>query len=413
MECKQASPSQGLLRTTFDPASIAAEYSDVADAISVITDEPFFKGRLEYLTLVRKATRLPILCKDFIVDPYQVYEARRYGADAVLLMLSVLDDQTLNECLEVTRRLSMDALVEVRDHDELERALNHRVPSIGINNRNLRTLDVNLEVTEQLARKVPDDVVVVSESGIGNHQDVLRLRPLVDGFLVGSSLMKSPVIGQAARELVYGRVKTCGLTAPGDAQAAWQAGATWGGLIFAKESPRSVDREQAQKIRNAASLQWVGVFVDEANEQVASMAHELNLNAVQLHGDENVEMLQKLRQILPPGCAIWKSCRVQDSIPTREEIGADRLLLDTYERGRRGGTGKRFNWDVLRSYPQRGEVILAGGLNPSNAAVADALGVWALDVNSGVETSPGKKDLTLLKNFFAALRGYRRGGKGK
>ncbi len=291
---------------------------------------------------------------------------------------------------------------------ELERALKHRVPLLGINNRNLKTLEVNLEVTEQLARKVPKDVVVISESGINNHQDVLRLRPLVDGFLVGSSLMKSPVIGRAARELVFGRVKTCGLTTPEDAHAAWQAGATWGGLIFAKESPRCVTREQAHTIRKAAPLQWVGVFVDEDAEVVAHMAREHNLGAVQLHGNENAGMIQQLRQILPPECAIWKACRVRDSIPTTEEIGADRLLLDTYEKGRTGGTGKSFDWNLLRSYPQRGDVILAGGLAPSNAAEADALGAWALDVNSGVEHSPGRKDPTLVKEFFAALRGIRR-----
>jgi indole-3-glycerol phosphate synthase/phosphoribosylanthranilate isomerase len=405
MECKQASPSQGLMRSVFDPAAIAAEYSDVADAISVITDEPFFKGRLEYLTLVSQATQLPVVCKDFVVDPYQIYEARRYGADAILLMLSVLDDQTLNECLEVARRLFMDALVEVHDHGELERALTHRIPVLGINNRNLKTLEVTPEVTEQLAQKVPKDVLVISESGIGNHQDVLRLRPLVDGFLVGSSLMKSPDIGRAARELVYGRVKTCGLTTPKDAKAAWRAGATWGGLIFAKESPRCVMRDQARKVRDAASLQWVGVFVDEDLELVARIAWELNLSAVQLHGNENAPLMQRLRKTLAPDCAIWKACRVSDSIPTKEEIGADRLLLDTYEKDRSGGTGKSFDWNLLRSYPQRNEVILAGGLNPSNAAEADSLGVWALDVNSGVEHSPGIKDAALLNDFFAALRG--------
>jgi indole-3-glycerol phosphate synthase/phosphoribosylanthranilate isomerase len=152
----------------------------------------------------------------------------------------------------------------------------------------------------------------------------------------------------------------------------------------------------------------VGVFVNEAPEEVAHIAHDLNLSGIQLHGNENAGMIQQLRQTLPPECALWKACQVRDSIPTKEEIGADRLLLDTYEKGRLGGTGKRFDWNLLRSYPQRADVILAGGLNPSNAAEADDLGVWALDVNSGVEQTPGRKDPKLLEEFFAALRGTRR-----
>src|SRR5437660_798827 len=150
MECKHASPSAGVLRPDFDPVAIARAYAPIADAISVITDKPYFQGSLEYLRAVREAVDLPVLCKDFVVDPYQVYEARHYGADALLLMLSVLEDREFQQCMAVAEALDMDVLAEVHDEHELERAVRLGARLIGINNRDLRTLQVDLAVTERL-----------------------------------------------------------------------------------------------------------------------------------------------------------------------------------------------------------------------------------------------------------------------
>ncbi|MCP4199927.1 MAG: bifunctional indole-3-glycerol-phosphate synthase TrpC/phosphoribosylanthranilate isomerase TrpF [Proteobacteria bacterium] len=403
-ECKKASPSRGLIREDFDPVQIAESYAPFADAISVLVDNRFFQGRLEYMQAVRKNVEQPVLAKDFILEPYQIYEARRFGADAVLLMFSVLDDATLADCAAVARSLGIDVLAEVHDGEELDRALELDLPIIGINNRNLKTLKVDLKVVERLATRVPADRVVVAESGISSHGDVLRLRTLADAFLIGSSPMSAPNIEVACKKIVYGRVKVCGLTRPEDARAAHGVGATYGGLIFAKESHRYVNVAKARAVCAAADLAWVGVFVDEPVDRVRKLAEDLDLAAVQLHGDETREYVADLRNGLKPGCEIWKACRVKDQVPTVDATGADRLLLDAFKPGMRGGTGHRFDWSMLKGR-SLDNIILSGGLNTENAVEADANQAFALDVNSGVEESPGIKSEKLLSRFFAALRG--------
>jgi indole-3-glycerol phosphate synthase / phosphoribosylanthranilate isomerase len=407
LECKKASPSRGLLRPNFDPAALASDYAWGADAISVLTDGPSFQGRLEYLTQVREAVSLPVLCKDFVVDPYQVYEARAHGADAILLMLSVLGDAEYRVCREAAEALGVDVLTEVHDEQELARALDLDARIVGVNNRNLKTLDVDLAVTEALAPKIPADRVRVAESGVFSHADVRRLRGVVDAFLVGTSLVIRDDVPCAVRELVAGRFKVCGLTRPVDALAAWNAGATWGGLIFAAESPRCVDMPQAKAVRGAAPLRWVGVFVNEDPDVILKAVHELDLAAVQLHGDESQAFVTDLRARIQGRCEVWRAIRVKDRIPTLEETGADRLTLDAFAAGKRGGTGERFDWGLLAGHPERERIVLGGGLGPENVAEADALDPWALDVNSGVESAPGEKSAERLALLLKALRGSR------
>jgi indole-3-glycerol phosphate synthase / phosphoribosylanthranilate isomerase len=202
LECKAVSPSEGPLRLGLDPVEVARAYSGVADAISVVTDGPFFGGDLSMLAAVRLHCAVPVLCKDFVVSPYQVVEARALGADAILLMLSVLGDDEAYGCLSLAASLGMDCLVEVHDEAELARAVALPAPIIGINNRDLRSLRVDLAVTERLAPRVPGDRLLVSESGIRARADVARLEPLVDAFLVGSALMRRADLAAAARELV-------------------------------------------------------------------------------------------------------------------------------------------------------------------------------------------------------------------
>ena len=403
-ECKKASPSRGLIREGFDPAAIARDYAWGADAISVLTDGPFFMGEHRFLSEVSAAVSLPVLCKDFVIDPYQVREARAWGADAILLMLSVLDDDGWRRCYEVFRELGMDALTEVHSEAELARATALGAPIIGINNRDLHTLTVDLATTERLTASAPEDRVLISESGIASHHDVRRLRGRVDAFLVGSALMQRPRVDIAVRELISGRVKVCGLTSPEDAAAAWRAGAVWGGMIFAEESPRCVDMQRAREVSAGAPLRWVGVFVNAPVDVVADHARALRLSAVQLHGEEDSEYIQSLRLLLPEGCEVWKAWRVRDEIPLRGAFGCDRLLLDTFRASQRGGTGARFDWRLLEAHPEREHFILSGGITPDNAAQADALGAWALDVNSGVERAPGKKSAEKLSRLFAELR---------
>ena len=286
MEVKRASPSGHRAKVSLEQA--VAAYAPVADAISVLTDGADFGGSIDDLREVRKRFDGPLLAKDFIVDPAQVSEARAAGADAVLVMLSVLDDEGAAAVLMEARRLAMDAIVEVHDEGEMKRALALGAEIVGINNRDLKTLTTDLAVTERLAGMIPVDVLVISESGISGRADVERLAPLVDGFLVGSALMVAPDIAQAARALVHGRVKLCGLTRVEDVELAARAGATHAGLIMVPVTPRAVTVNEAKPLAAAArehGLKTVGVFRDAPLAEVTAAAQALKLDSLQLHGD--------------------------------------------------------------------------------------------------------------------------------
>lgn len=202
-EVKKASPSKGVIREQFDPLHIAEVYArNGASAISVLTDERFFHGHLDYLRAIRQRVPVPLLRKDFLISRYQVLEARVAGADAVLLIVAALEDEPLADLLAYTRELGMDALVEVHTEVELRRALRAGATVIGINNRDLSTFHTTLEVTERLAPLVPSDCVCVSESGIENAEDVRRVaRAGAHAVLVGESLMRAEDLGARLREM--------------------------------------------------------------------------------------------------------------------------------------------------------------------------------------------------------------------
>jgi indole-3-glycerol phosphate synthase len=203
-EVKRASPSKGLLRGDLDAAALACEYeANGALAISVLTDERFFQGSLDHLRAVRRAVRRPVLRKDFILDPYQVYEARAAGADAVLLIVAALSDDELLALHRLVDELGMAALVEVHDKAELERALDISPRIVGVNNRDLRTFDVDLETTARLRPLIPADVILVAESGVHTRADVARLAAIgADAMLVGEALVRAQDPGRKIRELV-------------------------------------------------------------------------------------------------------------------------------------------------------------------------------------------------------------------
>ncbi len=204
-EIKKASPSKGVLREDFMAADIAQSYAEHGAAcLSVLTDRQVFKGSVDYLKQARASCDLPVLRKDFMVDAYQVYEARVMGADAVLLIAACLDDAQMAELEAVAHSLDMAVLVEVHDNAELARALKLKTPLIGINNRNLRTFEVRLETTLELMQEVPADRILVTESGILSREDVLRMRQAqVHAFLVGEAFMRAPDPGQALADLFH------------------------------------------------------------------------------------------------------------------------------------------------------------------------------------------------------------------
>ena len=202
-EVKKASPSKGLLRASFDPAAIARSYEQHGAAcLSVLTDTQFFQGRLEDLELARSACSLPVLRKDFMIDPYQVFEARAAGADCILLIAAALSDEAMHALESTAHALGLAVLVEVHDGDELDRALALKTPLVGINNRNLRTFETRLETTLDLLGRIPEGRIVVTESGILKSDDVQRMRSRnVDVFLVGEAFMRAEDPGAELQRL--------------------------------------------------------------------------------------------------------------------------------------------------------------------------------------------------------------------
>ncbi|HEY7006344.1 MAG TPA: bifunctional indole-3-glycerol-phosphate synthase TrpC/phosphoribosylanthranilate isomerase TrpF [Sphingomicrobium sp.] len=398
LEIKKASPSAGPIRPGADPAELARGYAEVADALSVLCDRAHFGGSLDDLAAARREFDGPILAKDFFIDLRQVAEARIAGADAILVMLSLLDDTEARAMIDEARRFGMDALVEVHDEVEMSRALALGAPLIGINNRDLRDLSVDLGTTERLARLAPDRVLI-SESGIETRADVETLARLVDGFLIGSSLMRSANPAQAARKLVFGRVKLCGLRCGADVRAARPA--AHAGFVFVPGSPRQVTADQAAPLAGIARRSGVlpvGVFRNAPLGAVADTATLLNLHAVQLHGEEDSDYVRDLRRELPPSCEIWTALSVgRDPLESR---GGDRLLFDNGA----GGTGQLFDWSAVEGHPELPRAIVAGGISRDNAAAAQRVGGYAIDVGSSLDFRPGRKSPVKIAALFGALR---------
>lgn len=402
LECKKASPSKGLIRDSFDLDYIASVYHQYADAISVLTDEKYFQGNFDFIARVRAQVSQPVLCKDFMIDPYQVYLARHYGADAILLMLSVLNDEQYGQLANIAHELGMGILTEVSNEEELQRAIALKAKVIGINNRNLRDLSTDLNRTKQLAPQLPKECIVISESGIYNHQQVRDLSQFANGFLIGSSLMSQDNVEQAVRKVILGENKVCGLTHADDAVKAYQAGAVYGGLIFVEQSKRYVDKEAARLTMSGAPLLYVGVFQNHPIDQIVELANELNLTAVQLHGDEDQTYIDALRTRLPEQVTIWKAYGVAETVPPLLKH-VERHLLDTKVDAQTGGTGQTFDWQLI-TQPQH--IMLAGGITPDNVKLAASIGCLGVDLNSGVESEPGKKDAAKLQQAFSAIREY-------
>ncbi len=402
-------------------AEIARRYEAAgAAAISVLTEEDYFAGSLDDLRKAREAVSLPILRKDFIVEEYQVYESAAAGADAVLLIVAALDDEKLRTLrVLIEDELGMDALIEVHTHEELERAVAAGGHTIGINNRDLRTFSVSVETSVELARAAPRDATLISESGL-TPERVARLRGLgFGGFLVGEALMRAADPSLVLKAFVEGRerstpvqVKICGITNLPDARDAVAAGADLLGFNFYRESPRFIEPEAAAKIiqdlrsaSNQTPPKMIGVFVNATEDDVVRIVREVDLDGVQLHGDESVEFCERLRTARPELFQI-KAFNRKTSQNLEELINhpADAIMFDGYDANLRGGTGKSADWAAAKAIAEQlPRVFLAGGLSPENVAAAiDAVHPFGVDACSSLESAPGKKDMAQIKKFVAA-----------
>ncbi len=411
LECKAASPSKGVIVSDYQPQKLAKIYQTFAAAISVLTDEKYFNGAMSHLKQVSESTDLPVLCKDFFISKEQILSARKHGADAILLMLSVLDDEQYSRLATQAKLLDLDVLTEVHNEEEMERAIGLGAKIIGVNNRNLGTLEIDMQTTARLADKVPTSSLLISESGYSTREQLLQAfkgTTTPDGFLVGSYLSAAKNTSLALRELIFGKVKICGLTAVKDAQHAFQAGAIYGGLIFAENSPRKVNLMKAKVLVTSVPLNWVGVFTETDNHIIVALAEELRLTAVQLHFNIDIAQRDQLRQLLPKECQIWQLIRVDESPIKLQskllETGSVQRYLIEPEGKLAGGNGQQFNWSILKNPNlDHSKLILAGGVNPENILEASAYGTSIIDVNSGVELSPGKKSTKKISQLFKQL----------
>ena len=430
-EVKRASPSKGLLAEQFHPVEQArASVAGGAAAISVLTEPRYFLGSLEHLSAVRAAVAVPVLRKDFLLEAYQVYEARAAGADAALLILAMLDDALAAELLGLIRSLGMEALVEAHNAGEVERAVRLGASVIGVNSRDLRTFTVDTSVARRLRALVPADRVFIAESGVGDWRGAAQARAWgADAVLVGEALMRAADPVATARELstapggataaLFGGagqpfVKICGLVTPEQAQAAASFGADAFGLVFAPMAPahHRVTVEQATRIVTGISGGTgkrplpVGVFVNPEIETVDEVARRVGLAVIQLSGDETPELCSQIAQAT--SLRVVKALRLRDEadLPRLDDyIRADvALLLDTPAPGRYGGAGQTGDWSLAARVAGQWPVILAGGLHPANVAEAvRAVVPRGVDVSSGVETG-GAKDIEKIRAFIEQAR---------
>ncbi|MDO4761688.1 MAG: bifunctional indole-3-glycerol-phosphate synthase TrpC/phosphoribosylanthranilate isomerase TrpF [Corynebacterium sp.] len=418
MECKSASPSLGLIRSEYNPGAIARIYSRFAVGISVLCEPARFGGDYDHLSTVAASTHLPVLCKDFIIDECQIIAARYFGADAILLMLSILSDEQYRHLAAVAARYNLDILTEVIDEEEVVRAQKLGARIFGVNHRNLHDLSIDLSRSAALGKLIGDDAILVAESGIRDNHTVRTLSAHANGFLVGSQLTSQPDVDLAARMLVYGANKVCGITSPEVAQGVRSMGAVYGGLIFEETSPRNVSRETAQKIIHAEpDLHYVAVSRRTENFHELAMP---GIHAVQLHAplcasiEEELKLIDAARRDLDragfPDIRLWRAISMtkpNGPFIAQQLVGrVDKLVLDAGE----GGSGETFDWTLISDEIKQHSFI-AGGLNLDNLDEALAVGAYGLDVNSGVEYPDHShrhhtKDLGLVAHAFARIRSF-------
>ena len=407
-EVKKASPSKGIIAEHFPYLDIAKEYEVAgAAAISVLTEPDFFKGDKKYLQEIASTVKIPVLRKDFIIDEYQIYQAKVWGASAILLICACLDVPTLTKFRELADSLGLSSLVEAHDENEVQMAIDCGARIIGVNNRNLKDFTVDVQNSVRLRNLVQDDVIFVSESGLETPEDIQVLRDNNIGVaLMGETFMRSPNKVEKLAYL-YGptyytpKVKMCGISKVETIPAIVDAKPDYMGLVFAP-SKRQVTVEQAKILIEELHKQCinhydikvvktVGVFVNETLDNLVRIADTANLDAVQLHGDEDEAFIQSLKE--RTNVEVWKAIQIRSAADAEKWIdsSADMLLFDAYHKDERGGTGEVFDWSSLDAFER--PFMLAGGIDSTNVARAiRTVRPYGIDISSGIETNGVKDD---------------------
>ena len=473
-EVKKASPSKGIIAEHFPYLDIAKEYEVAgAAAISVLTEPDFFKGDKTYLQEIASTVKIPVLRKDFIIDEYQIYQAKVWGASAILLICACLDVPTLTKFRELADSLGLSSLVEAHDEAEVQMAIDCGARIIGVNNRNLKDFTVNVQNSVRLRNLVEDDVIFISESGLETPEDIQVLRDNNIGVaLMGETFMRSPNKIEKLAYL-YGptyytpKIKMCGISKVETIPAIVDAKPDYMGLVFAP-SKRQVTVDQAKTLVEELHKQYgnrysrdevqcsndvvqdgpvigavqertvigtvkegtatgdahegtltstenisptlihqefiktVGIFVNETLENLVTIATEVNLDAVQLHGDEDEAFIQSLKE--RTNVEVWKAVQIRSAADAEAWIdsSADMLLFDAYHKDERGGMGEVFDWSCLDEFER--PFMLAGGIDSTNVARAiRTVRPYGIDISSGIETE-GVKDDEKIKAFTNIVR---------
>lgn len=429
-EVKKASPSKGIIAEHFPYLEIAKEYEVAgAAAISVLTEPDFFKGDKKYLQEIASTVKIPVLRKDFIIDEYQIYQAKVWGASVILLICACLDVPTLTKFRELADSLGLSSLVEAHDEHEVQMAIDCGARIIGVNNRNLKDFTVDVQNSVRLRNLVQDDVIFVSESGLETPEDIQVLRDNNIGVaLMGETFMRSHNKVEKLAYL-YGstyytpKVKMCGISKIETIPAVIEANPDYMGLVFAP-SKRQVTVDQAKSLVKELHKQYgnrysrdevqcsndvvqefiktVGIFVNETLDNLVTIATEVNLDAVQLHGDEDEAFIQSLKE--RTNVEVWKAVQIRSATDAEAWIdsSADMLLFDAYHKDERGGTGEVFDWSCLDEFER--PFMLAGGIDGTNVARAiRTVRPYGIDISSGIETE-GVKDDKKIKAFTNIVR---------
>lgn len=417
-EFKKRSPSKGAIHEDADVAEVTTGYARYgASGLSVLTDAPFFGGSTADLEAARVLNRIPILRKDFVIDPYQVIETKAMGADVMLLIAECLSRAEVTSLAALARELGLEVLLEMHSGRELDK-IGPDISLVGINNRDLKTFRVDIERSIQLGERLPDTLPRIAESGIDDPHTLLRMRDAgFDGFLMGEHFMKQPRPEEAFRDFLSAlpprrhgarsggkpRLKICGLARAEDLREAAVSGAAYAGMIFHAPSPRFAEGRLApEAVRAVTGVRKVGVFVNATLDYILHTRDTFGLDFAQLHGDESPEACRQVRAHLP----VIKAFRIRGA-EDFAQLGAYRDVCDYFlfdaHGDLYGGNGTTFDWRWLDGYAEDKPFFLSGGIGPESVAALKGFShphFYGIDVNSRFEVRPGEKNIQALKQFI-------------